>query len=86
MGVEEKAKRASEQLRSCERLDRGKTKLSRAERARWPFLQLGIRILRADLRDAMDTRMLILQVTNLTSSKEIASRQVHFTHFVLSTR
>lgn len=74
--VEREAKKASEQLRDCKqgRLTGGKIKLSRAEKAKWPFLQPGIDTLRADLRDAKGTLMLMLQVTSLALSKRMADQ------------
>lgn len=72
--VEREAKKASEQLRDCKqgRMAGGKIKLSRAEKAKWPFLQPSIDTLRADLREAKGTLMLMLQVTSLALSKRMA--------------
>ena len=72
--VETEAKKASEQLRDCKqgRLTGGKIKLSRAEKAKWPFLQPSVDTLRADLREAKGTLMLILQVTSLALNKRMA--------------
>lgn len=72
--VETEAKKASEQLRDCKqgRLTGGKIKLSRAEKAKWPFLQPSVDAMRADLREAKGTLMLMLQVTSLALSKRMA--------------
>ena len=72
--VEREAKKASEQLRDCKqgRFTGGKIKLSRAEKAKWPFLQPSVDTLRADLREAKGTLMLMLQVTTLALSKRMA--------------
>ena len=74
--VESETKRASEQIRSCKRLTGGKIKLSKAEKAKWPFLQPSIDTLRADLREAKGTLMLMLQVTSLALSKRMADMYV----------
>lgn len=70
--VEKEVKKASEQIRGCKRLDGGKVKLSKAEKAKWPFLQPSIDSLRVDLREAKGTLMLMLQVTSLALSKRMA--------------
>lgn len=49
-----------------------KIELSTIERAKWPFLQPEINNLRAELRDAKTTLMLMLQVTSLALSKRMA--------------
>lgn len=75
--VEKEVKRASEQLRGCKRIEAGKVKLSKVEKAKWPFLQPSVDILRADLRDAKGTLMLMLQVTSLAFCKRIADISNH---------
>ena len=70
--IDQAMKKASEQLRSNGRFTGSKTKLSRTEKARWPFLQPSIESLRIDLREAKGTLMLILQVTTLAFSKRMA--------------
>ena len=69
--IEQALKEASEQLRGRERV-LSKIKLSKSETAKWPFLQPSIEALRSDLREAKGTLMLILQVTNLALSKQMA--------------
>lgn len=58
--VGKEVKRASEQLRGCKRMEAGKIKLSKVEKAKWPFLQPSVDILRTDLREAKGTLMLML--------------------------
>jgi hypothetical protein len=70
--LEKETRRTSEQIRGCKRLNGGKIKLSKAEKAKWPFLQPSIDILRADLRDAKETLMLMLHVTSLALFKKMA--------------
>ncbi len=70
--VENELKKATEQIRGCKRLTGGKIKLSRTEKAKWPFLQPSIDVLRADLRETKGTLMLMLQVTSLALSKRMA--------------
>lgn len=70
--VERELKKATEQIRGCKRLSGGKVKLSKTEKAKWPFLQPSIDVLRADLREAKGTLMLMLQVTSLALSKRMA--------------
>lgn len=78
--VEREAKRASEQLRRYKpgqgRMSGEKIKLSITERAKWPFLQPNIDNLRADLRDAKSTLMLMLQVASLALSKRMADASI----------
>ncbi|KAL8721978.1 MAG: hypothetical protein Q9225_001453 [Loekoesia sp. 1 TL-2023] len=69
--IEQAAEDASEQIRGRGRLV-GKIKLSKFEKAKWPFLQPSIEGLRTDLREAKGTLMLMLQVTSLAFSKKIA--------------
>lgn len=71
--VEKEARKASEQIMGFKMLKGGKIKLSKMEKAKWPFLQPNIEILRTDLREAKGTLMLILQVTSLALSKKIAN-------------
>ncbi|KAL8899242.1 MAG: hypothetical protein Q9207_006295 [Kuettlingeria erythrocarpa] len=69
--IEQAAKDASEQVRSRGRII-GKIKLSKSEKAKWPFLQPSIEALRNDLREAKGTLMLMLQLTTLAFSKKMA--------------
>lgn len=74
--IEKEVQKASGQLRRYRPGQGGmsgnKIKLSRTERAKWPFLQPNIKSLRADLRDAKSTLMLMLQVASLALSKRMA--------------
>ncbi|KAI4286934.1 MAG: hypothetical protein L6R35_003814 [Caloplaca aegaea] len=70
--VEKALKDASEQIRDRGRLV-GKIKLSRSEKAKWPFAQPSIEALRNHLREAKGTLMLMLQVTSLALSKKMAN-------------
>lgn len=70
--VEKEIEKASEQLRGIKRPIGGKIKLSKAEKLKWPFLQPSIDLLRADLREAKGTLMLMLQVATLALSKKMA--------------
>lgn len=70
--VEKEARKASEQIMGTKVLKGGKIKLSRMEKAKWPFLQPSIEVLRTDLREAKGTLMLILLVTSLALSKKMA--------------
>ncbi|KAL8790422.1 MAG: hypothetical protein Q9213_000574 [Squamulea squamosa] len=70
--IEQAAKEASEQLRSRNRIV-GKIKLSKLEKAKWPFLQPSIESLRIDLREAKGTLMLMLQIMNLALSQRMAA-------------
>ncbi|KAL8809301.1 MAG: hypothetical protein Q9200_003535 [Gallowayella weberi] len=70
--IEQAAKEASEQLRTRDRFV-GKIKLSKSEKAKWPFLQPSIESLRIDLREAKGTLMLMLQVMNLAISQRMAT-------------
>ena len=74
--IDKAMKKASEQLRSKGRFSGSKIKLSRMEKAKWPFLQPSIESLRIDLREAKGTLMLILQVTTLAFSKRMAELYV----------
>ena len=73
--IEKEVKRASEHLRrfkpSGGMMSGEKIELSPIEKAKWPFLQPNIDILRADLRDAKSTLMLMLQVATLALSKRM---------------
>ncbi|KAI4198234.1 MAG: hypothetical protein LQ350_005396 [Teloschistes chrysophthalmus] len=71
-GIEQAARDASKQIRGRDNFIGGKIKLSRSERAKWPFLQPSIDTLRTDLREAKGTLMLMLQVTSLAFSKKMA--------------
>ncbi|KAI4219602.1 MAG: hypothetical protein L6R36_008207 [Xanthoria steineri] len=70
--IEQAAKEASDQLRTRNRII-GKIKLSKSEKAKWPFLQPSIESLRTDLREAKGTLMLMLQLTNLAVSQRMAT-------------
>ena len=70
--VEKEFGRASTQLRGCKKVSGGKIKLSKSEKLKWPFLQPSIDLLRADLREAKGTLMLMLQVATLALSKKMA--------------
>ena len=70
--IENEARKASEQIRGTRMPMGGKIKLSRMEKAKWPFLQPSIDVLRTDLREAKGTLMLMLQVTSLALSKKMA--------------
>ena len=69
--IEKAMKTASEQLRSRGQFTGGKIKLSKTEKAKWPFLQTSTETLRIDLREAKGTLMLMLQVTTLAFSKRM---------------
>ncbi|KAI4087852.1 MAG: hypothetical protein LQ339_008799 [Xanthoria mediterranea] len=71
--IETAAKEASKQLRTRNKSIVGKIKLSRSEKAKWPFLQPSIESLRIDLREAKGTLILMLQVTSLAQSQKIVS-------------
>ena len=64
--------KASTQLRESKKVMGGKFKLSATEKAKWPFLQPKIDMLRQDLQEAKGTLMLMLQVTSLAFSKRMA--------------
>ena len=83
--IEAKIKAASEQIRGSARLSGGKIKLSKSEKARWPFLQPSIDFLRSDLREAKETLMLMLQVTTLAFSKKMADSHQEATSTASST-
>ncbi|KAL8732256.1 MAG: hypothetical protein Q9166_002828 [cf. Caloplaca sp. 2 TL-2023] len=70
--IEQAARDASEQLRTRDKFV-GKIKLSKSEKAKWPFLQPSIDSLRIDLREAKGTLMLMLQVMNLALSQRMAT-------------
>ena len=70
--IENEFRRANAQLRGCRKSAGGQIKLSKSEQLKWPFLQPSIDILRADLREAKGTLMLMLQVTSLALSKKMA--------------
>ena len=78
--IEKEIKRASEQLRSHKpglgRMRGQKFELSTIEKARWPLLQPRIDGLRADLRDAKSTLILLLQVATLALNKRMADASV----------
>ena len=70
--VKNEAMKASKQIRESKWLTVGKIKLSNAEKAKWPFLQPSIEILRGDLREAKGTLMLMLQLGSLALCKRMA--------------
>ena len=74
--IEKEVKRASEQLRRYKpglgKMRGPKIDLSKTEKAKWPFLQPTIDGLRADLRDAKSTLILLLQVATLALNKRMA--------------
>ncbi|KAL8647583.1 MAG: hypothetical protein Q9210_005475 [Variospora velana] len=70
--IEQAVKDASQQIRMRNKFV-GKIKLSRSEKAKWPFLQPTIESLRIDLREAKGTLMLMLQVMNLALSQKMAA-------------
>ena len=78
--AEKEVKKASEQLRNYKpgrgRMSGEKIELSTTEKAKWPFLQPKIDTLRADLRDAKSTLMLMLQVASLALSKRMADASI----------
>lgn len=57
--VEKEAGKAREQIMGTKILKEGKIKLSRMEKAKWPFLQPSIEVLRTDLREVKGTLMLL---------------------------
>lgn len=60
--IERETAKASEQIRGRKRAIGEKVKLSGFEKAKWPFVQPSLEILRTDLREAKGTLMLMLQV------------------------
>ena len=70
--IEKEARKASAQIKGTKMPKGGKIELSRMGKAKWPFLQPNIDILRTDLREAKGTLMLMLQVTSLAPSKKMA--------------
>ena len=80
--IEQAAKDASKQVRR-RGTNVGKIKLSKFEKAKWPFLQPAIETLKNDLSEAKGTLMLMLQVTSLALSKKMAKiNQTASTHVV----
>ena len=71
-GSREGSWQASEQLCGCKKFSGGKVKLLRSEKLKWPFSRPSINTLRADLREAKGTLMLMLQMTTLALSKKMA--------------
>ena len=67
-------RKASKQIRSKTSEPGGIIVLLKLERLRWPFLQASFEDLRADLRDARETLMLILHVTTLGYHRKRAQR------------
>ena len=60
--IERQTAKASNVIRERKRPIGEKVKLTRTEKAKWPFLQPSIGVLRTDLREAKGTLMLMLQV------------------------
>ncbi|KAL6715463.1 hypothetical protein ACLMJK_006424 [Lecanora helva] len=60
--VEKEVAKASDLIRGRKHRVGEKVKLSIVEKAKWPFLQPGLELLRTDLREAKGTLMLMLQV------------------------
>ena len=60
--VERETAKASNVIRGRKRPMGEKIKLTMLEKAKWPFLQPSLEILRTDLREAKGTLMLMLQV------------------------
>ena len=60
--VERETAKASNVIRGRKRPVGEKIKLTMLEKAKWPFLQPSLEILRTDLREAKGTLMLMLQV------------------------
>ncbi|KAF2104685.1 hypothetical protein NA57DRAFT_70893 [Rhizodiscina lignyota] len=63
--------KASKQL-SVREASTGPVKLSPMERAKWPFLQPRMDILKTDLREAKDTLLLMLTVATLAHAEAVA--------------
>ena len=72
-GLKDILMKSSKQLQQQKNTMPGKVKLSKLEALKWPFFQPRIDTLCADLRDARETLMLILQVTTLAYSKKLAA-------------
>ncbi|KAL8974685.1 MAG: hypothetical protein Q9197_001089 [Variospora fuerteventurae] len=70
--IEQAVKDASQQIRTKNKFV-GKIKLSRSEKAKWPFLQPTIDSLRIDLREAKGTLALMLQLMHLALSRKMAA-------------
>jgi hypothetical protein len=71
--VREELNKASKEL-TARKDQRGPIRLSAAERAKWPFLQPRMDVMRADLRDAKDTLLLMLSVATLAHAEKVALR------------
>ena len=70
--IEKETRKASAQIRNSHAGNpTGFVTLSRFERAKWPFLQPSMEVLRGDLREAKGTLLLILQVTTLAFSRRL---------------
>ena len=78
--IEKEVEKASEQLRRHKprlgKMRAQKIELSTTEKAKWPLLQPRIDGLRADLRDAKSTLILLLQVATLALNKRMADASV----------
>ncbi|KAI2885956.1 hypothetical protein CBS76997_8201 [Aspergillus niger] len=68
--LEEGLRKASKQLRA-DTQNKDRFKLSRAEMVKWPFVKPQMDAMRAELRDAKGTLMLMLQVAMLRYSKKV---------------
>ncbi len=71
--VEKETAKASELIRGRKQRLGEKVKLSFREKAKWPFLQPGLEILRTDLREAKGTLMLMLQVISNMNAWSLSS-------------
>ena len=83
--LEVEISKASEVLRGRKHRVGEKVKLSIIEKAKWPFLQPGLEVLRASLREAKGTLMLMLQVelppslsTTIFADKDVAGNSRTF--------
>ena len=63
--IEIETAKASDMLRGRKRPMGEKVKLTIVEKAKWPFLQPSLEILRTDLRETKGTLMLMLQVSSV---------------------
>jgi hypothetical protein len=69
--IEEELGKASKQL-SGKKFVQGKIVLSVSEKAKWPFLQPRMQILKADLRDSKGNLLLMLSVTTLAYARKLS--------------
>ena len=68
--LEEEVSRASQMIRNRKHKVGMQVKLTLLEKAKWPFLQPGIELLRVDLREAKETLLFMLQV-NIKSHRSL---------------